>query len=262
MGKSTLANGLIKHWRARGERVGMVAVDPSSQQTHGALLGDRTRLDTDPTDGAIFVRSMAARDRLGGLSHEAYGAIVLMRALFDRVLVESVGIGQSEADIALAADSIILCIQPGAGDALQYMKAGIMELPDIVAVTKADMGKAARRAKADVTGALSLACRDASDWDVPVLLVCAKDEAALDALGNAINDHRALLGNQRRLQTQRSKQMCDWLSDRLRSKFGTIGLKYAELDRFERLESRPFETERLITERLLEKLSTSEADAE
>ena len=102
----------------------------------------------------VFVRSMAARDRLGGLSNETIAAMVLMRAIYDRVLIESVGIGQSEADISFAADTVVLCVQPGSGDSLQFMKAGVMELPEVIAVTKADMGAAAQRARGDVEGAL------------------------------------------------------------------------------------------------------------
>ena len=121
---------------------------------------------TDPDDQGVFVHSMAARDRLGGLSDQTIAASALMRALFDRVLIESVGIGQSEADISFAVDSVILCVQPGSGDSLQFMKAGVMELPDIVVVTKADMGDTARRAKSEVEGALTLFERD-DDWRVP-----------------------------------------------------------------------------------------------
>ncbi|MEI8146764.1 MAG: GTP-binding protein, partial [Alphaproteobacteria bacterium] len=156
VGKSTLTNSLVARWRAKGETVGVIAVDPSSRRTGGALLGDRARIQTDPADSGVFVRSMAARDRLGGLSDETIAAMVLMRAVFDHVLVESVGIGQSEADVAIVADTVVLCIQPGSGDSLQFMKAGVMELPDVVVVTKADTGAMATRAKADVEGALSL----------------------------------------------------------------------------------------------------------
>ena len=133
----------------------MIAVDPSSRRTGGALLGDRARIATDPEDRGVFVRSMAARDRLGGLSDQTVAAMVLMRAIYDLVLVESVGIGQSEADISFVADTVLLCVQPGSGDSLQFMKAGVTELPDVVAVTKADM-EAARRTRADVEGALTL----------------------------------------------------------------------------------------------------------
>jgi LAO/AO transport system kinase len=129
VGKSTLTAALIEHWRRAGRTVGVIAVDPSSKLSGGALLGDRTRLRTDPGDQGVFVRSMAARDRLGGLADLTVAALVLMRALFDIVLVETVGVGQSETDVSSAVDTVVLCIQPGSGDALQFMKAGIVEIP-------------------------------------------------------------------------------------------------------------------------------------
>ncbi|MCV6575681.1 MAG: ATP/GTP-binding protein [Cohaesibacter sp.] len=256
VGKSTLTNALIKQWRARGETVGVVAVDPSSRFSLGALLGDRTRLDTDPGDMGVFVRSMAARDRLGGLSHESLAAIILMRAVFDHVLVESVGIGQSEADIAFAADSIILCIQPGSGDSLQFMKAGIMELPDIVVVTKADMGAPARRAKVDVQGALSLALRTKDDWSVPVLMVCAPTGDGLGSLSAAVDDHHRHLLEHDDFSTQRSDQMRLWLADRIGLKFGKIGLAHAKLDEALRTASGPFEADYRITQELTQRLQS------
>ncbi|SNY92442.1 LAO/AO transport system kinase [Cohaesibacter sp. ES.047] len=255
VGKSTLTNALIRHWRSEGQSVGVVAVDPSSQISSGALLGDRTRLDTDPTDQQVFVRSMAARDRLGGLSDEALAAIILMRALFDRVLVESVGIGQSEADIAFAADSIVLCIQPGSGDSLQFMKAGVMELPDIVIVTKADMGSPARRARADVEGALSLALRKQQDWSVPVLLASAQDGTGLQDLVTALDAHFAHLVSTHSLTTQRDRQARQWMHDRIRRKFGQIGLKLSQFDRWHDSGLALFESERKSHEDLLRRLT-------
>lgn len=255
VGKSTLTNALIKEWRQNGESVGVVAVDPSSQFSLGALLGDRTRLDTDPTDQKIFVRSMAARDRLGGLSHEAVSAIILMRAVFDRVLVESVGIGQSEADIAFAADSIVLCIQPGSGDSLQFMKAGVMELPDIVVVTKADMGAPARRAKADVQGALSLAMRKQDDWKVPVLMVSAPTGDGLSSLVEQVDRHHGDLIRSGRFETQRQEQARIWLTDRIRRKFGAIGLGAVDLEHYLTEEGGPFGADRAITAQLTKRLS-------
>ena len=145
VGKSTLANAFLARLRARGETVAVIAVDPSSRRSGGALLGDRTRIATDPGDPGAFVRSMAARSRLGGLAELTFPATVLMRALFDWVLVETVGVGQSETEIADCADLVVLCVQPGAGDALQFMKAGVMEVPDLLLVTKGDLG-AGRRA--------------------------------------------------------------------------------------------------------------------
>jgi LAO/AO transport system kinase len=246
VGKSTLTNALIRDWRAKAETVGVIAVDPSSRATGGALLGDRARLSTDPDDKGVFVRSMAARDRLGGLSDDTVAAVALMRALFDRVLVESVGIGQSEADISFAADTVVLCVQPGSGDSLQFMKAGVMELPDIVVVTKADMGDVARRARSEVEGALTLFTRD-DEWVPPVVLVAAPTGEGLTELEAAIEAHRAHLGA-KGLAARRAAQEKAWVAESLRARFGTEGLRAA---RTLKTQARgPFGREREIAERL------------
>lgn len=157
VGKSSLVNVLLREARQRGLTVGAIAVDPSSSRTGGALLGDRARLSSlDPADQGVFVRSMAARGRLGGVSALAYPSIVVMQAVYDLVLVETVGVGQSETEIAGMTDAVMLCIQPASGDSLQFMKAGIMEVPDLAVVTKSDLGGAARRAAADLRTALSV----------------------------------------------------------------------------------------------------------
>nr|WP_321458114.1 GTP-binding protein [uncultured Cohaesibacter sp.] len=254
VGKSTLTNCLIRHWRRNGERVGVIAVDPSSRFSMGALLGDRTRLDTDPSDKDVFVRSMAARDRLGGLSHEAVAAIVLMRALFDRVLVESVGIGQSEADIAFATDTVVLCIQPGSGDSLQFMKAGVMELPDIIVVTKSDMGKPALRAKADVEGALSLTARKNRQWSAPVLLVSALDDTGLQQLIAEIDKHRGSILENDHFLSLRQDQTLVWLLDRIRRKFGEIGLAQVDAANEIKRAGGPFMAEHHISRELTNRL--------
>ncbi len=226
VGKSTLTNALVSGWRKAGETVGVIAIDPSSRRSGGALLGDRARISTDPGDRGVFVRSMAARDRLGGLSDQTVAAMVVMRAVFDRVLVESVGIGQSEADVAMVADTVVLCIQPGSGDSLQFMKAGVMELPDVIVVTKADMGAPAQRAKADVEGALTLAARDPGSWSAPVVLVSATTGEGLDALAAAIGAHRSWL-EAGRLAAHRAAQQDQWVEEALRTRFGTAGLTLA-----------------------------------
>ncbi|MXN63804.1 methylmalonyl Co-A mutase-associated GTPase MeaB [Stappia sp. GBMRC 2046] len=229
VGKSTLTNALIAAFRGRGETVGVIAVDPSSQLTGGALLGDRTRLRTDPEDTGVFVRSMAARDRLGGLSDHAVAGIALMRAVMDRVIVESVGIGQSEADVAFAVDTVVLCIQPGSGDSLQFMKAGIMELPDVVAVTKADMGAPARRARADVEGALSLA-RLSHDRPSPrVVMVSASDGTGVDDLVAACDAHSAVSLSAGKLDLRRREQHLKWVEDAVRDRFGRRGLSVCDV---------------------------------
>nr|WP_063319428.1 ArgK protein [Pseudovibrio sp. Ad13] len=223
VGKSTLTNAMISEYRSADKSVGVIAVDPSSQVTGGSLLGDRTRLSTDPEDQKIFVRSMAARDRLGGLSEHAIAAVILMRAVMDRVIVESVGIGQSEADVALVADTCVLCIQPGSGDSLQFMKAGIMELPDIICVTKADMGDVASRARADVEGAMSLSAKR-GDWKVPVLMLSAMDNRGLSELIEASDRHHSVLHDNGGLAVQRRDQVKAWLVDQLKMQFGQQGV--------------------------------------
>ncbi|MDF3073059.1 MAG: putative periplasmic protein kinase ArgK [Alphaproteobacteria bacterium] len=226
VGKSTLLSALIKAWRARGKSVGVIAVDPSSRRTGGALLGDRTRIVTDPDDSKVFIRSMAARDRLGGLAELTFPATVLMRALFDIVIVETVGVGQSETDVVAVADTVLFCVQPGAGDSLQFMKAGIAEIPHLIAVTKADLGTPAERARADVEGALSLAEGDGG-WQLDVLLVSAAGGAGVETLIDKIEAHRIHLANESRGEIQRLRQAETWIEDWLRAQFGRQGLTRA-----------------------------------
>ena len=225
VGKSTLAGALINAYRGRGKSVGVIAIDPSSRRSGGALLGDRTRLRTDPDDQGVFIRSMAARDQLGGLAEITYGAMVLMRALYDVVLVETVGVGQSETDIAMAADTVVFCVQPGSGDSLQFMKAGIVEIPDIVVVTKGDMGRAATRAKSDVVGALGMAAEASLGWSVPVRVVTATTGEGLDELIAEIAEHWHWLGHDTRLAERRRVQAEAWLKQAIKERYGREGLK-------------------------------------
>jgi LAO/AO transport system kinase len=225
VGKSTLAGALINAYRAKGKSVGVIAIDPSSRRTGGALLGDRVRLRTDPEDQNVFIRSMAARDQLGGLAEITFGAMVLMRALYDVVLVETVGVGQSETDISMAADTVVFCVQPGSGDSLQFMKAGIVEIPDIVVVTKGDMGAAAMRAKADVKGALGIAAGASLDWAVPVKIVTATSGEGLPGFMDEIAAHGHWLGQAGRLAERRRVQAESWLKQAIKERYGREGLK-------------------------------------
>jgi LAO/AO transport system kinase len=225
VGKSTLAGALINAYRARGKSVGVIAIDPSSRRTGGALLGDRVRLRTDPEDQKVFIRSMAARDQLGGLAEITFGAMVLMRALYDVVLVETVGVGQSETDISMAADTVVFCVQPGSGDSLQFMKAGIVEIPDVVVVTKGDMGPAAMRAKADVKGALGIAAAASLDWAVPVKIVTATSGEGLPGFMDEIAAHWHWLSADGRLTERRRVQAESWLKQAIKERYGREGLK-------------------------------------
>jgi LAO/AO transport system kinase len=227
VGKSTLIGALIIHWRGLGRSVGVIAVDPSSRQSGGALLGDRTRLRTDPDDPDIFVRSMAARDRLGGLAALTVSAMVVMRALFDVVLIETVGVGQSETDVAGAADTVVLCVQPGSGDTLQFMKAGIVEIPHLVVITKSDLGDVAQRARSDALAVLGLGEGAPEDWPVPVLALSAARRDGIDALIAGIADHWLWLGEGDRRARAREAQARHWLVEGVREAFGRDGLARA-----------------------------------
>jgi LAO/AO transport system kinase len=249
VGKSTLTNALVSRARGRGETVGVIAVDPSSRRTGGALLGDRARIATDPSDRGVFVRSMAARDRLGGLSDQTVAAMVLMRAIYDVVLVESVGIGQSEADISFVADTVLLCVQPGSGDSLQFMKAGVTELPDVVAVTKADMVDAARRTRADVEGALTLYSEQRR---AAVVLIAASRGEGLEELDRALADHRAWLMQSERLTHKRRAQEDLWVEQSVRARFGSAGLRAMRSGM--PLNGGPFSREHAISNELLTRL--------
>ena len=229
VGKSSLCAAMVTAWRAAGRTVGVIAVDPSSRTSGGALLGDRVRIAHDGSDEGSFVRSMAARDRLGGLADQTVSAMVVMRALFDRVLIETVGVGQSETDVAGVADTVVFCVQPGSGDSLQFMKAGIVEIPHLVVVTKGDMGAPAERARADVAGALSLATAGGNDWPVKVLAVSSRSGAGMDRLMDALEAHRDYLAAEGRLAVTRHQQSEGWIAQSLRDRFGRDGL--ARLDR-------------------------------
>ncbi|MCV0426410.1 MAG: methylmalonyl Co-A mutase-associated GTPase MeaB [Roseibium sp.] len=243
VGKSSLTDALIKTYRENGKRVAVLAIDPSSAVSGGALLGDRTRLKTDPLDDDVFVRSMAARDRLGGLSDHAVAAITVLRAVCDQVIVETVGIGQSEGDLKQAVDTVVLCVQPGSGDSLQFMKAGIMELPDIVAVTKADMGALARRAASDVVGALSLSSGGQS-WQVPVSSVSSQTGEGIADLVEQAGKHGAYLQTAGLVEPMRRNQHVAWFEDMVRTAYGQTGLELAGNDKVtrwqDRAQDRPF----------------------
>ncbi|HET9161660.1 MAG TPA: hypothetical protein VFN88_13700 [Caulobacteraceae bacterium] len=252
VGKSTLANALVKALRARGDSVAVAAVDPSSRASGGAILGDRARIDADPADQGIFVRSFAARDRLGGLADLAAPSTVLFRALYDWTLIETVGVGQSETEIADIADIVVFCAQPASGDALQFMKAGVMEIPDLAVVTKSDMGPAARRAAADLKGALALAVRAGQ---APRVLTCSA--AAGEGLDGLVEALAGLADGLRgpRLIAKRRAQAEAWVAQTLKARFGREG--YAALGDAARLrwDETPFAREREAAQTLKSRLA-------
>src|SRR4051794_24804678 len=189
-GKSSLLSALVDEWRRRNSTVAVLAVDPSSKRSGGSLLGDRVRIDHDPKDEGILIRSTAAGGRLGGLAAPTREAVDALAAAFEVVVVETVGVGQSETDVEEVADSVAVVVQPGSGDVLQFLKAGIMEVPDVLVVTKADLGDVAMRARRD----LSQALRALGSRDTPVVAVSSiPPPDGIEELANALDDHRAAL---------------------------------------------------------------------
>jgi LAO/AO transport system kinase len=224
-GKSTLLDALVRRLRARGETVGVIAVDPSSRRSGGALLGDRVRVRASAGDPGVFLRSMAARDRLGGVAEGARAGVVILAAVFDVVVVETVGVGQSEADVAHLVDTLVFVAQPGAGDLLQFMKAGILELPDLFAVNKADLGPAADRTRRELEAGLALGERAGGDWTPPVLLVSARDGTGVPALEEALTAHHRWLAQGGRLAERRRRGRDAFVEDALLHRYGSHGLE-------------------------------------
>jgi LAO/AO transport system kinase len=227
VGKSSLTSCLIAAFRQQQRTVGVIAVDPSSRRTGGALLGDRTRFDITSGDPGVFVRSMASRGRLGGLAALTPAAMVVMRAVYDVVLVETVGVGQAETEVAAVSDSVVFCVQPGSGDSLQYLKAGIAEIPDIAVVTKADLEDLARRTEDDLRGALGRQPGRTDGWSVPIFLTSIRDGQGIPGLMRALAEHHSMLVSDRRLEAQRRAQAETWLSESVREEFGRTGLARA-----------------------------------
>jgi len=227
-GKSTLAGALIRHWVDAGQSVGMVAVDPSSRRSGGALLGDRARLRFS-ADEAVFVRSMAAREQLGGLAPAARAATVVLRAGFDWTLVETVGVGQSEVDIASVADSVVLVLQPGAGDTLQFMKAGILEIPDVFVVNKWDLGEAAERTRADLEAMLAVTPPASpgakKGWTPRVLGASAEAGDGIGDLAETLAAHADWLRASGELERRRQAGRAAWALELFEQRYGNLGLE-------------------------------------
>jgi LAO/AO transport system kinase len=210
-GKSTLLSQLVRAWRSAGRTVAVLAVDPSSRRSGGSLLGDRARIAFDPEDAGVFIRSTAAGERLGGLAPATRAAAHGLAAAFDIVVVETVGVGQSETEIAEVADSVAVIVQPGSGDVLQFLKAGIMEIPDVLVVTKADLGEIALRARRDLSAAL----RSVGERDTPVVAVSSL--APVQGIGDLVAEldaHRERLDlPARRLAARRASALADFTAE-------------------------------------------------
>jgi LAO/AO transport system kinase len=222
-GKSTLVNGLVHQFLAQEKRVGIVAVDPTSPFTGGALLGDRVRMNEFPTDGSVFFRSMATRGHSGGLSGATSNVSVVLDAFgYDVVMIETVGVGQVELDVIDNCDVVVVVLVPESGDAVQTMKAGLMEIAHVFAINKADR-PGAEELQYDLRRTLELRRRQEGDWQIPVLQTQAISRGGVEALFDTIGEYldfsceRGLFQHQRRRQLH--KMLLNLLSHRFRSEF-------------------------------------------
>src|SRR5450755_1940880 len=201
VGKSTLLGALTKLERARDRTVAVLSIDPSSPFTHGALLGDRIRLTEHFLDPGVFIRSMANRGALGGLSEAALQAALLMDASGrDVVLLETVGVGQAEVDIINHADTVVLVLMPGSGDSIQALKAGVMEIPDVIVVNKADHPLTDTMVR-EIRGVLALGPREG--WQVPIVRTEAVRGEGVPDLVEKLTEHRAYIEGEGTLRERR-----------------------------------------------------------
>jgi LAO/AO transport system kinase len=205
VGKSSLVSALVRHVREREVQVGVVSVDPSSPFSHGALLGDRIRLSDHFLDPGVFIRSMGTRGHLGGLAEATLQALLLLDAAGKQlVFLETVGTGQSEVEVTGIADTVLLVLMPGSGDSVQALKAGIMEIPDVIAINKSDHPMA-KSMLIEVRSILALD-RD-RDWRPPIVLTEATRAENLPELWEKLEEHRAYLEDSGQLEARRAKNL-------------------------------------------------------
>lgn len=223
VGKSTLTAELARLYRREGKSVGVLAVDPTSVRSGGALLGDRARMAFDPSDDGVYVRSVATGGEAGGLSRSAAAIVRVFAAAFDVVLIETTGVGQTETDVVDVADTVILVVQPGSGDTLQFIKAGVMEIPDLCVVNKSDESALATRAVADLTAALHAVRSAGAGESVPVLQTSALHGNGIDELARALDERRAQTRDDARL-ARRARADVHWATSIFRRMHGEHGV--------------------------------------
>lgn len=227
VGKSTTTSALVAEFRARGLTVAVLAIDPSSPFSGGALLGDRIRMTEHASDRGVYIRSMASRGHLGGLAWSTPQALrVVDAAGFDVVLIETVGVGQSEVEIARAADTTVVLLAPGMGDGIQAAKAGILEIGDVYVVNKSDRD-GAHKVRRDLFGMLKLADRDPRSWAPPVLAASSLNQQGLVEIADALVEHREWLAATGNLRVRRQRRARDEIEaiavQELRSRWASVG---------------------------------------
>ena len=251
VGKSSIIAKLIELYREEDRRVGVVSVDPSSPFSKGAILGDRIRLSDHFLDSGVFIRSMGSRGHLGGLAGGSrLAAIAMEGGGYDVILYETVGVGQGEVEVASAADTVVLCLQPGAGDAVQALKAGVMEIADVFCINKADNPQA-KNAASEVRSILEIGQElDPDPWFPPIVMTRGNTGEGVQELKDTIQKHRDFLEEDGRLGKRRRAALRDfvvaWATNRL------------EKEMNERLKREDTELIEKVYERELDPISASE----
>ena len=246
-GKSSLIDKLITIIRKKKKTVGVIAIDPSSSKSGGALLGDRTRFQLDPNDGGVYVRSMAAKNYLGGVSELTYPTMTVMRSKFDFLIIETVGVGQSETSIKDIVDTVILCVQPGSGDTIQFMKSGIFEIPDIVVVTKSDIEKIANLTYSELNKSKNY-FKSTNDWNIEIIKTSVVKNIGIDLLFKEIDRRWLWLKNNKKIQHQRIDQDISWITKTIMREFGTNGVK--KIDKLLTYKEKPFSSLQKLKKKL------------
>ncbi len=251
VGKSSIIAKLIELYREEGRRVGVVSVDPSSPFSKGAILGDRIRLSDHFLDAGVFIRSMGSRGHLGGLAGGSRLAAIAMDAGgYDVILYETVGVGQGEVEVASAADTVVLCLQPGTGDSVQALKAGVMEIADVFCINKSDNPQA-KNAASEVRSILEIGHElDPNPWFPPIVMTRGDTGEGVQELKDTIAKHRRFLEQDGRLGKRRRAALRDfvisWATNRL------------EVEMHERLNREDTELVEKVYNRELDPISASE----
>lgn len=246
VGKSSMINKLLGILRNKKLSVGILAVDPSSKESGGALLGDRARFEINPNDHNIFVRSLATKNFLGGISEMTFPYMNVLRSFFDIIIIETVGVGQSEISIQDIVDTVIFCVQPGSGDSLQFIKSGIIEIPDIICVTKSDLSNLAHNTLSDIESVKKFFIT--TDQDISILSVSSNDSVGFENLYQSIHERWLYLKTKNKLQEQRRIQGQKWLKNSLINRFGLEGFK--KISEIIDTGNNPFSSLKKISERI------------
>lgn len=224
-GKSTLMSRLISEYRARGKTVGVIAVDPSSRRSGGALLGDRARITHDSSDKGLFIRSMAAGSHLGGLAWKTRNCLTVFEAVYDVIILETVGVGQSETEVGQVADTVAFVAQPGSGDLLQFIKAGIMEIPHVIVVNKAEQKALAARARSDLMIAKAYSQSSLDGWELKIVMTSAMEGWGQQELVDLLEGHQRFLVEKGLMEELRHRNRIEWISMLFKERLGDYGLE-------------------------------------